>query len=297
MQFFLRLLMGLLWCFMSSAAIIGEDDRKDWNEIRSTALRNYARSVVAIFDEAMLTRTRSGYRLSSEVRAYEDEYELCPGVRFSNQPSAAFCTGFLVTSHRVVTAAHCFEENVVLSKLRFVFDFKKATAQQRPFYFSRTQVFHARRVTTYVHNRMGDWAVIELTRAVRGRPPLRLRSHGEPAPNTPVVLLGHPHGLPLKIADNARVARENETSDSEFFFEAPLDNFKGNSGGPVLNARTLEVEGMLTTGFGEWENPLQHPVTGKKCYVPRNFRKPSEITMPWVQRTSKFRADVLAPNR
>ena len=48
--------------------------------------------------------------------------------------------------------------------------------------------------------------------------------------DTPLVVIGHPSGLPTKIADGAWV-RNNE---SEYYFVTNLDTFGGNSGSAVL---------------------------------------------------------------
>jgi hypothetical protein len=54
-------------------------------------------------------------------------------------------------------------------------------------------------------------------------------------------IIGHPKGLPLKIAGNAVVTKQF----TDRTFRSSLDNFKGNSGSPVFNSITHEVEGLL----------------------------------------------------
>ncbi len=57
-------------------------------------------------------------------------------------------------------------------------------------------------------------------------------------------MIGHPVGLPTKFAGEA-VVRSNQQSA---FFVANLDTYGGNSGSPVFNSDTHEVEGILVRG-------------------------------------------------
>ena len=56
-------------------------------------------------------------------------------------------------------------------------------------------------------------------------------------------MLGHPSGLPMKYTGGAKAF---EIEDN--YFTTNLDSFGGNSGSPVFNAKTLEVEGILVRG-------------------------------------------------
>ena len=72
------------------------------------------------------------------------------------------------------------------------------------------------------------------------RTPLEFRQEGEVELDTPLVVIGHPSGLPTKIADG--MVRNNE---SEYYFVTNLDTFGGNSGSAVFNTDTGVVEGIL----------------------------------------------------
>ena len=75
-------------------------------------------------------------------------------------------------------------------------------------------------------------------------PIVRLRRQGKVADDEKVYVLGHPSGLPLKYAPGAQVRGNDDPS----FFVANLDTYGGNSGSPVFNERTGEVEGILVRG-------------------------------------------------
>ena len=70
--------------------------------------------------------------------------------------------------------------------------------------------------------------------------------------------MGHPSGLPLKYADGARVF---ETEND--YFSTNLDTFGGNSGSPVFNADTLEVEGILVRGDTDYVMDFES--NGERC--------------------------------
>ena len=59
-----------------------------------------------------------------------------------------------------------------------------------------------------------------------------------------MYVIGHPVGLPTKFADGANVRNNNNTS----FFVCNLDTYGGNSGSPVFNSSTHELEGILVRG-------------------------------------------------
>lgn len=77
-----------------------------------------------------------------------------------------------------------------------------------------------------------DWAWVQLDRPVVGRVPLKIDFSSVKA-STELYMLGHPTGLPVKLARNAKVKKK----DHKDYFEADLDAFKGNSGSPVFNKK------------------------------------------------------------
>ncbi len=58
------------------------------------------------------------------------------------------------------------------------------------------------------------------------------------------MVIGHPAGLPTKIAGGA----QGRDRTNEGFFTANLDTYGGNSGSAVFNSLTGLVEGILVRG-------------------------------------------------
>jgi hypothetical protein len=96
---------------------------------------------------------------------------------------------------------------------------------------------------------MNDFALIQLDREVNDRTPLEYRKEGQVELEDSLVVIGHPSGLPTKIADGAWV----RTNDNPYYFVTNLDTFGGNSGSAVFNTETGVVEGILVRGERDYE--------------------------------------------
>ncbi len=93
-----------------------------------------------------------------------------------------------------------------------------------------------------------DHAVIKLKRPVLDRQYARLRSLGDVRPGDPLVLIGHPSGLPTKLAGDGFVLGVTQNA-----FTSNVDAFTINSGSGVFNAVTGEVEGILASGRADYD--------------------------------------------
>lgn len=237
-------------------AIYGTDDRRDLYQVTRPEFRKVADSVVALVDASDLHRTAHGFRLATS--RYGDDYELCAGEPFIDQPLGCSCTGFLVAPDVIATAGHCTRSTRGLAKIRFVFGFRMLDRRRARTEFGRDDVYEGVRLLGREEDddTGADWALVRLSRPVRGRAPLRVRTSGKIADHRSIFVVGHPNGLPAKLADGARV-RDNRR---RVFFRANLDTYGGNSGSPVFDARTLKVEGILVRGEDDF-------VRNGDCYV------------------------------
>jgi hypothetical protein len=102
-----------------------------------------------------------------------------------------------------------------------------------------------------------DFALVQLTRPVKGRTPLKL-SAAPISSSTTLSMIGHPFGLPAKLSRKARTLINNPLRGS---FLTSLDAFDGNSGSPVFNANN-EVVGILIGG-----TPSANTVINGRCEV------------------------------
>ncbi|OFZ49132.1 MAG: hypothetical protein A2381_16165 [Bdellovibrionales bacterium RIFOXYB1_FULL_37_110] len=232
----------------SEKVIYGEDDRMD---IDLSADENYK----------LLAHSVAGMILSSSINAdltvnsgiLGEDLELCSSERFFHQQNPMVCTGFLVGDDVLVTAGHCIEDLGDCAKYAFVFEYKNTTTKLK-----LDDIYECREIISRKFSSAGaDYAVVRLDRKVVDRVPLKFRRNGKMHDGSNLFVIGHPSGLPLKVASGAYV-RDNSKND---YFVANLDSFGGNSGSPVFNESTKEIEGILVRGETDYTYDLMN-----KCY-------------------------------
>lgn len=228
--------------------IYGDDNRVDVYASTIPDYVNLSRSTAAMIDPIKLKAdSKTGLvRVLGQTLAARG---VCHGERFSKQISAANCSGFLIGEKTLVTAGHCIQDEADCRGNRWVFDFKVETENQGIVKVPAESVYSCAKIITRSLDAVNknDFAMIELDRPVTDRAPLKIRQEGKPSIGDSLVVIGHPTGLPTKIADGAAV-RSNKGK----FFVANLDTFGGNSGSAVFNTQTLEVEGILVRGENDY---------------------------------------------
>lgn len=241
----------------SPEVIYGEDNRVEANESPDALLREASRSVAAYISRDYLHKNGNSYTLSG--RTLRDR-GICETERFSDQTSLASCSGFLVAPNVLVTAGHCVKSTTGCDKGVWVFDYKVTKAQEA-IKVPESSVFTCKRIIRKVLDPMlrRDFAVIELDSVVNRRP-LKLRESGQVSVGDQLAVIGYPSGLPLKIADNGEVRRLDK-----HFFVTNLDTYHGNSGSPVLNAKTGIVEGILVRGDDDFVKSPEGCQVSKTC--------------------------------
>lgn len=230
---------------ITDKVIYGADDRKDIYEVSNPLLVNLAKSTVALVKKRDLSLNSVSGNIELKTKVFGTAYGLCPNEPFYNQPLGAFCSGFLVAKNIIVTAGHCIRSQYDCSQTQFVFDYEvRSPSSAAKTSFSADEVYScAEIIKSEVRSSGGDYAVIRLDRDVNGRAPLSLSSNSPIRNGTPLVVIGHPAGLPKKVAGGAMVR-----SVEPEHFVANLDTYGGNSGSAVFNATSGDVEGILVRG-------------------------------------------------
>jgi trypsin-like peptidase len=223
--------------------IYGVDDRLDVYQVSDAALRRDADGVVAIVNRSDITTNGDGTStLNGETLGAA--YGLCSTEPFRDQPTIAFCSGFLVDPSIVVTAAHCID-TADLADARFVFGYEMQDAGTAVTRITDGEIYTGRRILGRAIGTEGtDWCVVQLDRPVLNHGYLSVRRSGKTADGTAVHVIGHPSGLPKKVAGGAAV-RDNSPNR---YFVANLDTYGGNSGSPVYDSASHVVEGILVRG-------------------------------------------------
>ena len=245
--------------FSKNKVVYGIDNRVEVYQTENTLYSDLAKSTAAMIDAKALSSDDSNvYTITGGTL---ESRGICKEARFSNQITAASCSGFLVAPNLLVTAGHCITSQYDCENQKWVFDYKQNEEEAIEFTVPATDVYSCKRIIQRALDRgsRDDFALIELDREVLDRTPLEYRKDGKVLDNAPLVVIGHPSGLPTKVADGANV-RDNL---DEVFFSANLDTFGGNSGSAVFNAETGLVEGILVRGEQDYV------YTSRGCRVPK----------------------------
>lgn len=255
--------------FISStgyADIFGNDDRLEAFQVPKVSVQRKAVAVGVL--TSLIDPLENGRH-----RIYTDKVSdfLCPDERFADQSSVAYaCTGYLIAPDLLLTAGHCAtheatrirrEPKLYCESYAWVFDYYRSAS---PILARKDSVYNCKKILFAVFDGPSgarDFALIQLDRPVRSRKPLKM-AQAEPSLNDSVYMLGHPMGLPMKYADQARITHLNPQDAYSLYTN--LDAQAGNSGSPVFNRRN-EVIGTLVGGLPN-EVTFENKVAGCERY-------------------------------
>jgi hypothetical protein len=223
-------------------AIYGADDRSFVSSYSPKNIQNLASSVAMIVSK---DNTKKGLlKTTIFAQPLKENMKLCKSERHENEPTLTGCTGFLVGPDLLATAGHCVDTEHKCSDITIAFGVYTTEKSSEGFKIAQKDIYNCKEVIAREFDGERDFAIIRLDRVVKKRSPLKLNLSKEVTEGTSVFMLGHPLGLPMLHSKPAPV---NVIID-DFSFKATLDSFAGNSGSPVINAQTSEVEGILVRG-------------------------------------------------
>jgi V8-like Glu-specific endopeptidase len=239
-------------------AIYRQDNRQFVGPTSSATIKKLSKSIAMIINKDSL----HGLKIETTKLSDANGLNICADEKFSESYSVASCTGFLIATDLLVTAGHCIQDFSDCQDKLIIFDILESTSSKSGYKVGKKNIFACKELVT--QDSMGDFAIIRLDRKSIERNTLKLSTRGSIGLNEKVMMLGHPMGIPLMLSNNAQV---RETSDDTFFY-ADLDSFVGNSGSPVFNSRTFEVEGMLVKGQDDFEFDNKTSCNHLKVYSP-----------------------------
>lgn len=230
--------------------IYGKDNRQDLYQVTNSLHKKLALSTAGLVPVNYFSKSSKDQHFDLVgVRSLERAQNVCASEAFSQQPTPAICSGFLVGPDTIVTAGHCYKAmgtpEQVCKAFAWVFDLHMKSATHNPLRdIPLTNVYLCKEVIAAELSMTADFAVIKLDRPVVGRTPLKFRTSGKVATSTELVVIGHPTGLPTKVSPGGKVTRNSDPTR----FSTTLDTFHGNSGSAVFDAKTGLVEGILIQG-------------------------------------------------
>ena len=160
-------------------------------------------------------------------------------------------TGFITGSNEFVTAYHVPEDlleehnfgidSKTVKKLRIIFNFrqKKTGVLEAPIVYEVSEIVRSNKDT--------DWIVLRTTKGFTHTPVTKFELAKDiPPAGTPVYVLGHPLGMPLRYAEG-QLAKY----DSQNWIMTLTSGFVGNSGSPIITK-----DGKVVGLFGRYFDGL-----------------------------------------
>ncbi|MBI5240733.1 MAG: trypsin-like peptidase domain-containing protein [Elusimicrobia bacterium] len=237
------------WCQVDPKVIYGDDNRVDLYQVKDKKILKLADSTLALFEGAGISVDPATQVATLPTESYGQGMSLCKEEPFYDQVNGAFCSGSLVAPNVIMTAGHCVKSQDACTGTKFVFGFAVKKEGQMPTTVPASEVYSCSQLLGREQVGTGaDWALVKLDRPVKGHTPLVLNKKSEPANKTPLFVIGHPAGLPTKVAGGATV----RDASPKGYFVANLDTYGGNSGSAVFNAYTGLVEGILVRGENDY---------------------------------------------
>lgn len=227
----------LLWSFAAQATIYGKDDFMDVLLTQDEALIQASRSVAIRTiksDDILLGIFHS--------RQFKDR-SICLDQRFVEQPIDGACTGFLVAPDLIMTAGHCVLTGDDCRNAAWVFDYVVDSEDQSEIRSVPQNVYSCKERVRFSYANRLDYAVIRLDRPVEGRQALTLQEKPPVHKGMELTAITAPQGLPLKYSRGVVIDDAGEN-----FFATNVDVMRGSSGGPIFNAETMEVVGLVAQG-------------------------------------------------
>lgn len=236
--------------------VFDADNRKDWYDADPRSQATSLQTACLVEKNKLVQLQNGNYTLKS--RPFSEAKYLCSTERFYEQPVSGFCSGFAVSSNLVITAGHCINKKN-LSDFVIVFDFKMVDKETVKKEYLSTDIYLPIEIVDSGWNEQGvDYGILKVNRTIPKHRIALIREQ-RVKDSEPIFVMGHPCGLPIKIANQASVKSNSNLN----FFSTDLDTYGGNSGSPVYDT-AHQIVGILVRGATDFKYDYQN-----KCYISR----------------------------
>lgn len=255
-------LFGILTISSISSGLVFETDQRiDVSESKDSSIKTLAKSVFTFVPKSKLIQQKDGSYKFIETIPLKALVNLCPNEPFADEMTiGSRCSGFLVSSSLGITAGHCVSPLAAPNFCQdyfIVFDYIRAngiTPLSLPAGSVQT-CSTIKKIDFSNTDPSDDYAILKLSKTINDRKPLKYRKSGKIQNNEGLFMLGYPRGMSQKISEGRFVVKNTDKSS----FSTNLDCFHGNSGSPVFNSKTYQVEGLFVRGDGSIPNQGTDP--------------------------------------
>ncbi|MDO9181187.1 MAG: serine protease [Bacteriovorax sp.] len=259
--------------FEGTDAIYGKDDRSFIDKKFNVKMLELSKSIALIVSKDAVQKNFLYSLIKGQVLSDTTGINLCLDEVFSNHHTVYGCTGFLIGEDLLASAGHCFMNQSDCDNKLIAFNVQTRNETKNGYRIFNKNIYECSEIINHVFDDDGiqDYSVIRLKKKASGIKPLKLRRKGQIATSDQVFMIGHPLGLPLVKTTNAIV---NDISEAHSF-KTTLDSFEGNSGAPVFNSKTFEVEGVLVRGEEDFLQDQAHQCYRYQVYDQGTIDSPS----------------------
>lgn len=241
--------------------IYGADNRKDIYQIADTGVVKNSATIVGFFRKSDLVFFPDKSVALRNKITLKSIYSLCNDEPFCNQYIGPYCTGFAVSSKLIASAGHCMK-GMSLDDFVCIFGYRLNSVSDSSVRFTAEQVYYPESVINGLTTQSKDYLLVTVKGTIPASRISAIDKKEVAMPMKNIYVIGHPCGLPIKVADNAEV-RNNDNPD---FFVTNLDTYKGNSGSPVYSSLTNQVIGILVGGEHDFQTvPVENCVRSYRC--------------------------------
>lgn len=263
-------ILNIIWSAFTSVfaldtmglnSIYGVDDREFVTNKSTSNILNYSRSVALIVDVDVVQKQL--FKTTIKTEPLYKSVNLCLDEKHVLKPSVSNCTGFLIAPDKLVTAGHCFIDESDCATKKMFFDVTLDKIKNETYKLNNVNVFSCKKIISQSLSENLDFAIIQLNKPALSRPFLKLKSKVPPTNlSSSYLLIGHPFGMPQMITKTDVL----HSSISDNILRAAFDSFIGNSGSPIINLMTSEVEGVLISGNEDLELDTENECYRYKFY-------------------------------
>lgn len=234
--------MFIGFTFQARATLYGENSLRELRESQDPRVLEAGRAVAVEISNFNFPDDMTQEPLPLFV-SHPADHGICSSEPFLHQPQASVCTGFLVAPDILLTAGHCMGEGLSCSNAKWVFDYALNSADQTTMSIPQSSVYHCTGLLKSSYANHVDYAFIRLDRPVLDRKPLVLNREMPIEKGHRLLAITAPYGLALKTSTG--VVRDDS---QPAHFISNLDLMRGSSGGPIFDAATLQVVGIVAQG-------------------------------------------------